>query len=177
MKTKIVTSLLVLLAISILPSCGKSKNQDDDVIGGVAIGATSFTGTTGGPGGCAQFAPTNGPISFPVAGQANIFINGFTANAPVGGSGYVQVIGANSYTRTNSSQDRIDLVLIGSPNSTGQVSATVTLSTMTVQALGGAYQPLCIQGVSFNNVGASVGSPALIYGNIFLYTSNGVIQL
>jgi len=173
MKITKQVALLAVLAVSILPGCGKKNGDGDNPISGVP-GYSYVPGTANGAGGCVQFAVTSGAFSFPIAGQAQIGITGFSANATVGGSGYTS---GNYYFRRNGAGDEIRLVLNGSPNSTGSIVATVTLSQMTVLALGGHIQPICVQSVSFQNTGITAGSPGYLYGGMVLYTNMGAVSL
>lgn len=160
--------LVLFLAISILPGCGKSKN---DGATGVLIGTSGYSYTNGGAGGCATVSMSgDGTMTFPVQGTAAyIGATGFSGNTYVGGSGYT---GGNYYRRVNYSGDEINLSINGSV-----ISATVRLSNITVTALGGSIQPLCIVGIQFNNTGVTAGSPGTLYGGITLYTSNATVGL
>lgn len=171
--------LVVMLAVvSILPGCGKSKNNDQ----GIIVGGPPPQGVITNPpttpvtpiGGCTSIsAAGDGSMTFPVSGSAQIGVTGFYSAAYVGGAGYT---GGTYYHRVNASGDTIDLSLSGSTNSTGTASATVHLSPTTVAALGGANM-FCVYGVLFNNSGLTSGSPGTVYGNIWLYTSRATIGL
>lgn len=178
-----IPALLMVAAIALV-GCGK---KDDGTTTNGVIGSSGFNYSygTGGAGGCAQIGlAADGSMTFPVTGQAQIGYTGFTANTTVGGSG---MTGGNYYVRTNYSGDTIQAVISGSVNSTGTINATVRLSPTTVTALGGGstgysypgYQPspICVQGISFNNVGLTAGSPGSMYGTIILYTSRGTVGL
>lgn len=167
--------LVMLTAVSILPGCGKSKNNEQIGIIGGPVGAPppGFV-PAGGSNGCAQIAAAgDGSMTFPVAGAAYIGITGFSAQAYVGGSGYS---GGNYYHRINASGDSVDVSLSGTPNSNGAVAGTVHLSPTTVMALGGP-NTFCVQGVLFNNTGITAGSPGMLYAGMYLYTSRGAIGL
>lgn len=158
--------LVMLTAVSILPGCGKSKNNEQ-ISGGVIVAPPGGVVVPTG-GGC--LAASSLGTTFPVTGQANIGITGFTAQTAVGGSGYT---GGTYYKRVNASGDTIDLSLSGSANSVGSVSATVHLSATTLAAIGNS----CVQGVYFYNTGITAGSPGSLYGGIYLMVNGGYLGL
>lgn len=168
MKTSkpIVAALLVMFSIlSVLPGCGKSKDNKNNGIYGAA--AYSYGAVTGN--GCIS-VQGNGIASFPIAGQASIGVSGFSAQATVGGNGVGP--GGAHYIRYNTSGDTIDVYLNSSQNS---IYGVITLSQLTVGALGGGYQPICVQSVVFQNVG--VTAQGTLYGPIILYSSVGALTL
>ncbi|MGE3260776.1 MAG: hypothetical protein AB7K68_03250 [Bacteriovoracia bacterium] len=100
---------VMLLAISILPGCGKNKNQGDVGIGVAPIGLFP-----GAPAGSTSFAfYGNGQVG---AGS------GLYGNFSAGGSG--QVLGPQ-YRRTNGSGDQI---LVSVSGATGYGTSQVTVS-------------------------------------------------
>lgn len=107
---------VMLLAISILPGCGKNKNQ-----GEVGIGVAPIGLFPGAPAGSTSFAfYGNGQVG---AG------GGLYGNFSAGGSG--QILG-QQYVRNNSSGDRILVSVSGSAGSQVTVSGIVSLAPSTV---------------------------------------------
>lgn len=163
-------ALLVALSV-VLPGCGKSKDNKG-LVGG-PINNFAYTPGAGG-GGCAQVGVQgNGVASFPISGAAQIGVSGFTSQASVGGNGIGQ--GGAHYIRTNTSGDTVDVYLAGGVNSQGALNGVVTLSSLTVGALGGQIQPLVVCQVLFNNTG--VNASGQLYGTIILYTQYGAVAL
>ncbi len=175
MKTQLFTALALVLTIGALPGCGKSANNTDGGVNGIygsLIGAT-INGST-----ACIVANTNSQVSFPISGAAQLGVSGFSAQTNVGGAGFSP--SGNYYTRTNATGDVINLILAGSPNSTGTITGTVTLSPMTVSTIM-AYSygagSACIQGVVFNNTGVTAGSPGQLYGGMYLVINGGYLPL
>ena len=148
MKNKMLATL-ALLAISILPGCGKSNNGAVTNNGYVAWG-----GGAGGAGGCYPAGSLGAGSALTFQGQVSPG-SGLKGQIPLVGTG-VSVSGS-PYWRANKFGDRIEVRVDG-----GTMTASVTLSQFTISAAaasgGGGYYG-----------GASNGAICAVYMNVGIY--------
>ena len=115
---------VALLVISVLPGCGKKK--DEGVVGGVAVGGVLLPGQVSG--------------SHVVSGQVQISQTG--AFSGTLGSQGVAAAGGTPYTRSNG-YDSVTLYISGlsgyGAGGYANATAVVNLSAGTVQACSGGY--------------------------------------
>jgi len=126
MKKQMMFSLLAVLALSILPGCGKSKNEGGTVVGGGGVIVAPPVG--GGSGGCYDTRSLfNSGLTLGFSGQASIG-TGIRAQMPLYGAaagfpgGYT-----NTYYRDLYTGDRIDIAINGA-----NAYAQVTLAPATI---------------------------------------------
>jgi hypothetical protein len=128
MKKQMMLSLLAVLALSILPGCGKSKNDKGGGVigGGGVIVAPPVTG--GGSGGCYNTSTLfNSGLTLGFSGTASLG-TGIRAQMPLySHSGGIPGGYTNSYYRDLFTGDRIDIAINGT-----NAYAQVTLSPNTI---------------------------------------------
>ncbi len=129
MKKKIY-AIVALLAISVLPGCGKSKN--DGVING-QVNYGGFTGGVNGQGGCYNLQYSNGPITMGFSGQGYAAYGGVEALMQGATSGLPGV----THVRTNHAGDTLQMYVNG--NSSYGV-ATLQPGTINLLMQYGVYQ-------------------------------------
>lgn len=123
MKKQVMFTLLAVLTLSILPGCGKSKNEGGIVVGGGGIIA--------------------GPGSYPQAGNALQLSN---ASGRVTGAISLNTgaAGGYLYSRRNNIGDRVDVYLSGSATGgTGYTQVTASATVYLAQSTIDAFQYYC----------------------------------
>lgn len=112
MKKQVILSLLAVLAISILPGCGKSKNSDSTgVVGGGVIVAPPVTGGGGGCYNTRSIVGSGVTLGFSGTVAIGTGIKSYMSLYSTGGGipgGYT-----NSYYRDTYPGDRIDIAING----------------------------------------------------------------
>jgi len=129
MKKQVLLTLLAVLTISILPGCGKSKNNEGKIIGGGGGGViVPPPPVSGGSGGCFNTSSIvnsgltlgfSGNVSLGTGIQAQMPLYGHNTSIP---GGYT-----NTYYRDTALGDRIDIAVNGS-----SAYAQVTISANAV---------------------------------------------
>jgi hypothetical protein len=183
MKKQMYIALLGMLMISILPGCGKKKNDAAIVSPGYV---PPYYGGMAVANGCATvpYGYTSGIANLYFSGPAGVSLNGISSQMSLTG---IAPPGGNIYYRNNNAGDT--LTLYTSAGATAY--ATVSLSALTISSLsggGGGYggygygQGAQICGLLFSNAGLSANNYnnngyGSVYGNIYLITSMGYLPL
>ena len=126
MKKQVMFTLLAVLTLSILPGCGKSKN-DGVVVGGGGIGVP-------GPG-IAQVFTASGTLRLSATSAVDGYLNAGGGNT-----------GGVLYSRDNGIGDRIDLYLAGSAPPIGYAPVPATVYVYMSQQSIDAFMALCGSG-------------------------------
>lgn len=131
---------VMLAAISILPGCGKNKN--DQGIVGVGVGVPPI-GIYGGTiqGGCTNLYGATGPVTLYFSGNASFNLGSINAVMQIGTTG-IPAGYPNQYVRTNQFGDTATVAISGN---TGY--AQVTLAPITVQAINSGGGMVCGLGI------------------------------
>lgn len=152
-------AILALLVISVLPGCGKSKNEGTGVLGyGIGV-----TGGVNGQGGCYNlqqyyYTNPNAPVTLAFSGQGYVspYDGGVTASMQAASVGLPGV----NYVRSNVAGDSMQMYVAGN-----QAVAVATLQPGTVAVImqsGGGY--LCGIYVNSYASGSNLTISAQFYG-------------
>lgn len=153
---------VMLFVISILPGCGKNKNQDTPIVGGAPV-----IGLPGYPGGVATFAVT-GQIYGSITGN----FSGSLSN-PTG-----SIAGGSAYSRT-SGNGSVTLYLAPTAQGMANATAVVSLSQNTLTSCGGSVgyygqpaQTLALANVYFQYQSVNPINNQLVY-SVYVTLTNG----
>lgn len=135
---KQIYAIVALLVISVLPGCGKSKN--DGVNGGLVYGSIGVTGGVNGQGGCYNlqqyyYTNPNSPVTLTFAGTGRVspYDGGVEASMQAASTGLPGV----NYVRSNIAGDSLQMYVTGN-----QAISVATLQPGTVALVmqrGGGY--------------------------------------
>lgn len=128
MKKQVLMSLLAVIAITVMPGCGKKKNNEAGVIVGGPVGVVQPYGS--GTGGCYPVPQYyNSSLTLGFSGSISQSYNGIIAslNLYAASAGFPGGYTNTYYRQNHMTQDRVDLALNG-----GSAYAQVTLGAGTV---------------------------------------------
>lgn len=161
--------LVMLFSISILPGCGKNKNDQPGI--GVGIAPVGVGIAVNGTGGCFNVYGTSTAVTLAFAGTNQ----SMSAGNFYGNLSPASVGGINQFVRTNVFGD---VVYMGSSGST--MVATVTLSSQTVlaaNAYGGQVCGLSVNAIGYSTTQSGSGYSGTLGGPISLRVGNSYMAL